>query len=288
MSANSNNESDTNNNEGQVVVVGQSSALQVEAQGADLAIGSLQEQTESGGQCEETADTQQVDSDDDMDGDEQEDEGSSSDSGESFTLEGNARPQVLHTPDTRAAELADRMRGGVHQSHLPSWRLEGRQVSTSRARPDESKPVDNADEFPTLAATVGYHTTIRPCAEGEHQAAEALNLFGQRGRSMKDLRYCILRLCFRELSVVSGDMWERNMTFFHDWREFAAALRLAQCKEEAKRQDVAVPSWYLLDGRTGTQMARPFNPEEDRVGGDEGLLLSYKPEGFIWFFKLTT
>jgi hypothetical protein len=57
VSANSNNESDRNNNEGQVVVVGQSSALQVEAQGADLAIGSLQEQTESGGQCEETADT---------------------------------------------------------------------------------------------------------------------------------------------------------------------------------------------------------------------------------------
>ena len=239
MSANSNNEEATNNNGGQVVAVGQSSALQVEAQGTDLAIGSLQEQTESAGQCEETADTQQVDSDDDMDGDEQEDECSSSDSGESFTLEGNDRPQVLHTPDTRAAELADRMRGGVHQSHLPSWRLEGRQASTSGAKHDESKPVDNADEFPTLAATVGYHTTIRPCAEGEHQAAEALNLFGQRGRSMRDLRYCILRLCFRELSLVNGDMWERNMTFFHDWREFAAALRLAQCKEEAKRQDVA-------------------------------------------------
>jgi hypothetical protein len=38
------------------------------------------------------------------------------------------------------------------------------------------------------------------------------------------------------------------MTYFHDWREFAAALRLAQCKEEARRQDVAVPSWYLLFG----------------------------------------
>ena len=44
MSANSNNESDTNNNEGQVGAVGQSSALQVETQGADLADGSLQEQ----------------------------------------------------------------------------------------------------------------------------------------------------------------------------------------------------------------------------------------------------
>ena len=69
-----------------------------------------------------------------------------------------------------------------------------------------------------LAASVGYHTTIRPCVEGEQQAAEVLNLFGHRGRSMKDLQYCILRLCFRELSVVSGDQWERNMGFFCYWR----------------------------------------------------------------------
>jgi len=74
MSANSNNKSDVNNNEGQVVAVDQSSALQVETLGASLAIGGLQEQIESGDQCEETADTQQVDSDDDMDEDEQEDE----------------------------------------------------------------------------------------------------------------------------------------------------------------------------------------------------------------------
>ena len=39
-----------------------------------------------------------------------------------------------------------------------------------------------------LAASVGYHTTIRPCVEGEQQAAEVLNLFGHRGKSMKDLR----------------------------------------------------------------------------------------------------
>ena len=64
------------------------------------------------------------------------------------------------------------------------------------------------------------------------------------------------------------------MKFFHDWREFAAALRLAQCKEEAKRQDIAVPSWYLLDGRKGMQMARPFNPEDDHVEEDEGLEVS--------------
>ena len=43
-----------------VVAVDQSSALQVETHGASLAIGGLQEQIESSGQCEETADTQRV------------------------------------------------------------------------------------------------------------------------------------------------------------------------------------------------------------------------------------
>jgi hypothetical protein len=107
MSANNSNESDMNNNEGQVVAVDQSSALQVETHGASLAIGILQEQIESGGQCEETADTQQVDSYEDMDEDEQEVECSSSDSVESFTIEVGVRAKFLHTPATRATELTD-------------------------------------------------------------------------------------------------------------------------------------------------------------------------------------
>ena len=167
------------------------------------------------------------------------------------------------------------MKSGVHQSYIPVWCFKGRQASTSGTKRDDTKPVDDADKSPVLAASVGYHTTIRPCVEGEQQAAELLNLFGHRGRSMKDLCYCILRLCFRELSVVSGDQWERNMGLFRHWREFTAALRLAQCKEEAMRQDVAVPSWYLLDGRTGMQMAQPFNPVEDHLEADEGLEISY-------------
>ena len=176
MSANSNNESDMNNNEGEVVAVDQSSALQVETQGAGLAIG---EQIESGGQCEETADTQQVDSDDDMDEDEQEHKYSSSDCGESFTIEVGARPKFLHTPATWTAKLTDMIQGEVHQSHIPAWRFEGRQASTSGAKRDDTTPVDDADESSALAASVGYHTTIRPCVEGEQQAAEALNLFLQ-------------------------------------------------------------------------------------------------------------
>ena len=48
----------------------QSSALQVETLGTNLFIGDLQEQIESGDQSRETADTQQVDSNEDMDDDE--------------------------------------------------------------------------------------------------------------------------------------------------------------------------------------------------------------------------
>ena len=60
MSANSNYESDRNNNEGQVVAVDQSSALQVETHGTSQATGGLQEQIESGDRSKETADTQQL------------------------------------------------------------------------------------------------------------------------------------------------------------------------------------------------------------------------------------
>jgi len=148
----------------------------VETLGASLAIGGVQEQIEPGDQCEETADTQQVDSDDDMDEDEQEDEYSSSDS---------RRPKVLHTPATRAAELTDRMKGGVHHNQIPVWRFEGRQVSTSGAKRDETKPVDDAEKSPVLAASVGYHSTIRPCVEGSavlHPAALLSGAIGSKWR----------------------------------------------------------------------------------------------------------
>ena len=70
MGANSNSQIDMNNNGGQVLAVVHSSALQVETLATSLAIGDLQEQIKPEDQCEETADTQQVDSDDDMDKDE--------------------------------------------------------------------------------------------------------------------------------------------------------------------------------------------------------------------------
>ena len=53
-----------------MLAVVQSSALQVETLATSLAIRGLPEQIKPEDQCEETADTQQVDSDDDMDKDE--------------------------------------------------------------------------------------------------------------------------------------------------------------------------------------------------------------------------
>ena len=56
--------------------------------------------------------------------------------------------------------------------------------------------VTDSDKCPDLR-----DTTIRPCVEGEAQAALALNLFRGRGKATKALRNCILGLCFRELTV---------------------------------------------------------------------------------------
>jgi hypothetical protein len=122
--------------------------------------------------------------------------------------------------------------------------------------------VTDSDKCPGLAASVGYHTTIRPCV-GVAQAALALNLFGDRGESAQALRNCILGLCFRELTVEDLKMWERQIKHAHKWPQSMKALRLDKCKEEADRQGVDIPPWYLLDGETGLQVARLYNPVDD-------------------------
>jgi len=183
----------------------QSSALQVETQGTILSAGGLQEQTRP-------SDSQVVGLREDVDEDEQENDYESSVSNESFTFEVRDKMDELHNPMTRALELGEKMIGGVHQSHRPSWHFEGWQGPTSGAGREEIAPVDHADDEPELAMTVGYHTTIRPCVDGEKEAEDALNLFGQWGKSLKDLRNCIMQGCYRELSLPSGDvLWEKLM-----------------------------------------------------------------------------
>jgi len=82
---------------GQVVEVDQSSALQVETLGTNLATRGLQEQIESGDQSKETADTQQVNSSVEDENNEEDDDESSSDIDESSTIEVEDSPKVLHT-----------------------------------------------------------------------------------------------------------------------------------------------------------------------------------------------
>jgi hypothetical protein len=159
MSANSNNADDVVKNEGQVVAVDQSSALQVETLGTGLAIGGLQEQIASGDQSRVTADTQQADSGDDMDDDE-----SSSNKDESEDSQ-----VIFPTPAIRAEELRTRMKGGVHQSHCPVWIFEGRLAKPAGTSPEAIDVVEDSGKCPGLAASVGYHTTIRPCVEGVAQ-----------------------------------------------------------------------------------------------------------------------
>ena len=105
-----------------------------------------------------------------------------------------------------------RMKGGVHQSHCPVWIFEGRLATPASNNKDVIDAVTDLDKCPGLAASVGYHTTIRPCVKGEVQAALALNLFGEGGETAKALRNCILGLCFRELTLEDLSKWKG--TFF--------------------------------------------------------------------------
>ena len=72
------------------------------------------------------------------------------------------------------------MKGGVHQSHCPVWIFEGRLAAPADNKQDVIDVVTDSDKYPGIAASVGYHTTIRSCVEGVAQAALALNLFGDR------------------------------------------------------------------------------------------------------------
>ena len=172
MSANSNNKSDGINSEGRLVLGVQSSVLQVETLGTNQASGGLQEQIESGDRRGEAADTQQVDSSDDWN--KSVESSSDEDDSEDASV-------VLPTPATRAEELQTRMKGGVHQSHYPVWIFEGRLATPAGNKQGVVDVVADSDKCPGPAASVGYHTTIRPCVEGIAQAALVLNLFGDRG-----------------------------------------------------------------------------------------------------------
>ena len=189
MSANSNNKSDVSNNEGQLVAVDQSSALQVETLGA---IGGLQEQIESVG-----------------------------------------RPLIPSRSTLARTWMTTK--GGVHQSHCPVWIFVVTLRQVSRSRRIGGLPYQNS-------------TMCRRRCSG--------------GVGTEPLR-SILGLCFRELTVEDLKMWERHMERTHKWPQSLKALRLYKCKEEAERQGVDIPPWYLLDGVTGLQVARPYNPVDD-------------------------
>jgi hypothetical protein len=123
MSANSNNESDTNNNEDQVVAVGQSSALQVETHGTSQATGGLQEQIESRDRSKETADTQQVNSSvEDEDGEE---DHRTPTSFSQSKLETHQRSSILSNESTRATLRSGTSKDGKCYLQAPSATRQG-------------------------------------------------------------------------------------------------------------------------------------------------------------------
>jgi len=122
------------------------------------------------------------------------------------------------------------MKGGVHQSHCPVWIFVVTLRQVSRSRRIGGLPYQNS-------------TMCRRRCSG--------------GVGTEPLR-SILGLCFRELTVEDLKMWERHMERTHKWPQSLKALRLDKCKEEAERQVVDIPPWYLLDGVTGLQVTRPY------------------------------
>ncbi len=131
MSANSNNESDRNNNEGQVVAVDESSALQVETLGTNLATGGLQEQIESGDRSKETADTQQVNSSvEDEDG--EEDQRTPTSFSQS-KLETRQRSSILSNESTRATLRSGTSKDGKCYLQAPSATRQGVNRQVQRA-----------------------------------------------------------------------------------------------------------------------------------------------------------
>jgi hypothetical protein len=116
---------------------------------------------------------QQDDSIEDMD-----DDHSSSGTDESFTIEVRYLPKVLHTQATRAAEFIERMKSGVHQSHISSWHFEGRQGSPSGAKRDETMPVDHADSVGSFGGLQHVDPTMCRGAAGS-RGTQPLRASGQ-------------------------------------------------------------------------------------------------------------
>ena len=63
-------------------------------------------------------------------------------------------------------------------------------------------------------------------------------------------------------------------------------------KEEAERQGVDIPPWYLRDGVTGLQVAKPYNPVDDTGTIDQQENTDYAvsapvPSCAIWNLLVT-
>jgi len=135
--------------------------------------------------------------------------------------------------------------------------LRGATFDTGRDKADAIDVVTDSGKCPGLGASVGYHTTIVSKALLRRRWHLSLRRPWRVSTGSEEL------LCFRELTVEDLKMWERQIKRTHKWPQSMKALRLDKCKEEAERQGVDIPPWYLLDGVTSLQVARPYNPVDE-------------------------
>ena len=109
------------------------------------------------------------------------------------------------------------------------------------------------------------HTTIPQGIEGEQQAKEVLNLIGGEGESALVLREQILNICFGELEAGDWTQWEHLLGTSIGWKDFAAAIRMIQCRSEAEQHGVEMPQWYFVTGVLEQGGLLPYYPLTNEI-----------------------
>ena len=107
---------------------------------------------------------------------------------------------------------------------------------------------------------------MRPRAvEGEHEAKEVLNLVGGKDEAALVLREQILNNYFRELEAEDWSGWEPLLGRLIGWKDFAAAIRLSQCRAEAAQNHMESPQWYFMTGELERGGLLPYHPLTDEL-----------------------
>ena len=161
------------------------------------------------------------------------------------------------------------MQGGIHEGFKPSFAFNGKLAVTYGNRKGVNDPAADADTDHERAEKCGYHATVPRAVEGDHEVKEVLNLVGGKDEAPLVLREQILYNCFRELEAEDWSGWEPLLGRSIGWKDFAAAIRLIQCRAEAAQNHMELPQWYFMTGELEQGGAIALPPSDSRVAVGE-------------------